>query len=295
MQSRSPRLVAYFLFLLMLWLPSQAMAQEGSNTDEAKGNGKILLLDNDVVSYDDSSARQAPAASRKVQLVDEDEMAQDDLNEANGEAVLAAAPSDSVIKGHGLALSMSVLGMPGGIFGSWFAEHGNHWDNGAVNMGFSLDYTLRFVLPLELRFSLAWANLRTGDAYWLRNKYSEQPQLASYVKSDHSVVSLEVTAFHIIDIIDEIAFYYGGGLWGGVVLGDGRSYAIRSECALSTDSLQDCPHEPGNTEVLGLPPVLGFVTVALGFKFTLLEILTLRTEFGFKGYLYGQVGIGVEF
>lgn len=295
MQSCRPRLIAYVLFLLMLWLPSQAMAQENTNTDAAKENGQILLLDSDEFTYDNSLSDEEKAASKRVLLFDDDRYEQEDIDDIDGQASLAESPTESVIKGHGIGLSMSILGIPGSVFGSWFAEHGNHFENGAVNMGFSLDYTLRFMIPLELRFSLAWANLRTGDAYWLRNKYSQQPQLASYVKSDHSIVSLEVTAFHVIDIIDEIAFYYGGGLWGGVVLGGGQSYAIRAECALNSESIKDCPHEPGSTVVLGLPPVLGFVTVALGFKFTLLEMLTLHTEFGFKGYLYGQVGIGVEF
>lgn len=201
---------------------------------------------------------------------------------------------DSLIAGHGMQLGMSFVGVPSGILGAWFEEHGNTWSN-SVNMGFSLDYFLRFKRPCEMRFSLSWVNAKTGDAYWLQNAAENQPQLADYIVQNYNVISLEVAAYHIIPIIDEIAFYYGGGAWFGFTKGDAKAYAIRSSCANSSDDIQSCPHEPGSVKVEGIPPVIGFVMATVGFKFTLFDLMTIRAEGGFKGYFYGQLGLGVEF
>ena len=201
---------------------------------------------------------------------------------------------ETVIRGHGFQLGMSFLGVPGYFFNPWFAKHGSTWD-GVVNMGVSLDYFLRFQVPCELRFTLSWFNARTGSTYWLDDDHKNAPHLAHYIVNQLSSVNIEIAAYHIVPIIDEISFYYGGGLWGGVVLGDIKSHAIRSSCALSGGDLDTCPHEPGSVSATGLPPVFGFVMVTLGFKFTLMEWLTIRAEGGFKGYFYGQLGLGVEF
>ena len=201
---------------------------------------------------------------------------------------------DSVIAGHGMQLGMSFVGVPSGILGAWFEEHGNTWDD-SVNMGFSLDYFLRFKRPCEMRFTLSWVNAKTGDAYWLQNESELMPQLSDYIVQDYSIVALEVAAYHVIPIINEIAFYYGGGAWLGFTMGDAKSYAIRSSCANSTDDIQSCPHEPGSVKVEGVPPVIGFIMASVGFKFTLFEIMTIRAEGGFKGYFYGQLGLGVQF
>ena len=208
--------------------------------------------------------------------------------------VKSEADENSVIAGHGVQLGMAFVGVPSGILNAWFEEHGNTWDH-SVNMGFSVDYFLRFKQPCEMKFSLSWVNAKTGDAYWLENKSENMPQLADYITHDFSVLGLEVAAYHIIPIIDEIAFYYGGGGWFGVTMGDAKSYAIRSSCALHSDDIQQCPHEPGTVKVEGIPPVIGFVVATVGFKFTLFDMMTIRAEGGFKGYFYGQLGLGVEF
>ena len=207
---------------------------------------------------------------------------------------------DKIVKGHGLQLGMTFLGVPDSIIDNWFQYHGSTWDN-ATNMGFSLDYTLRFVRPCEMRFSLSWVNAKTGDAYWLNADHKNQLQLADYIRQDYSIIALEVAAFHIIPIVQnasaltELDFYYGGGIWGGVVLDSARRYAIRSSCARESSDITSCPHEPTSSEFLEMPGGFGFVTVALGFKFTLVDILTIRAEGGFKGYFFGQLGLGVEF
>ena len=201
---------------------------------------------------------------------------------------------DSLVLGHGMQLGMAFVGVPGSLLDNWFAKHGNTWDD-SVNMGFSLDYYLRFKRPCELKFSLSWVNAHTGDAYWLDDNNANHLQLADYITHDYSIVSLEVAAYQVVSIIDEIAFYYGGGAWVGATMGNAKSYAIRSSCANTADDLQKCPHEPGSVTVEGIPPVFGFVVATVGFKFTLFDMMTIRAEGGFKGYLYGQLGVGVEF
>lgn len=201
---------------------------------------------------------------------------------------------DSLVRGHGMQMGLTFAGIPGALLDRWFVKHGNTWDD-SVNMGFSLDYFLRFKQPCEMRFSLSWLNAKTGDAYWLTRDQRNNPQLSDYIVQDYHILSLEVAAFHVVSIIDEVAFYYGGGGWVGLTMGNAKQYAIRSSCALSSNNTSSCPHEPGSVEVLGIPPVFGFVTVALGFKFTILDMMTIRAEGGFKGYLYGQLGLGVEF
>lgn len=214
-----------------------------------------------------------------------------------GDDFYTAGEEESVILGHGLQLGMSVLGIPGPIFGGWFDKYGKMWD-GVANMGFSLDYTMRFKFPMELRLSLSWASLRTGDAYWLKSDKADSPELADYIVNSLSTVAIEAAVYHIVPIIDSIAFYYGGGLWGGVVLGDLDAYAIDHECAMFSNSFGDidqCAHSPSRHAVKGVPPVLGSLIVTLGFKFTVFERMTIRAEGGFKGYFYGQLGLGVEF
>ena len=105
------------------------------------------------------------------------------------------------------------------------------WD-GTANMGFSLDYILRFTAPCEMRFSLSWINAKTGDDFWLTNDHKEQLHLADFIRQDYSIVAIEVAAYHIIPIVQnasaltELDFYYGGGLWGGIILGGAEKYAI---------------------------------------------------------------------
>lgn len=208
-----------------------------------------------------------------------------------------ASDNERVIRGHGLQLGMSLVGIPGYIFGSWFDKHGNMWD-GVANMGFSLDYTMRFTFPMELRLSLSWTSLRTGNAYWLKESNADSPELADYIVNTLSTVAIEAAVYHMIPIIDNISFYYGGGLWGGVVLGDLQAYAVDSSCADYTQSFGDidaCGHASSSHAIQGVPPMLGSLIVTLGFKFVVLEKMTIRAEGGFKGYFYGQVGLGVEF
>ena len=202
---------------------------------------------------------------------------------------------NSLVKGHGFQLGLTFLGIPGYILDNWFSEHGNVWENGAVNMGYSLDYVLRFKRPCELRFSLSWVNGQTGDDYWLDQNYADRPQLADYVVQNYSVVGIEVAAFHVVPIVDQFAFYYGGGGWFGAVVGNAKTYAISSKCATTSDDISGCRHEPGSVPLTQMPPVMGFAIVTLGFKYTIAELITLRAEGGFKGYFYGQLGIGVEF
>ena len=256
------------LFLILFAAP-QALAQDSAANPPNQ----------DVTFVPRESAPDADAAPSD----DKDAKASDD-----------AGSSDDVVKGHGFQLAMTFLGIPDGALDSWFYKHGSTWEN-SVNMGMSFDYFLRFTAPCELRFSLSWVNLRTGDDYWLPEDYKDRPTLADYVVNDHHAVAIEVAAYHVVQIIDEVAFYYGGGGWAGFILGDSRSYAIRSTCARQTDDLGTCPHEPGAVPVTGIPDFFGFVVVSLGFKFTLLDIMTIRAEGGFKGYLYGQLGVGIEF
>ncbi len=199
------------------------------------------------------------------------------------------------VKGHGLQLGLTFLGIPGYILDNWFSEHGNVWENGAVNMGYSLDYILRFKRPCEMRFSLSWVNAQTGDDYWLDKNYSDRPQLADYVVQNFSVISLEVAAFHVVNIVEQFAFYYGGGGWFGAIVGDAKTYAISSKCAANADDLSACRHEPGSVPLTQMPPVMGFAILTLGFKYTIADLITLRAEGGFKGYFFGQFGVGVEF
>ena len=199
------------------------------------------------------------------------------------------------VKGHGFQLGLTFLGIPGYILDNWFTTHGNVWENGAVNMGYSFDYILRFRRPCEMRFSLSWVNGQTGDAYWLDKFYANRPQLADYVVQNYSVIALEVAAYHVINIVDAFDFYYGGGGWIGAIVGDAKMYAISSKCATSTDDLSVCRHEPGAVPLTQMPPVMGFAILTLGFKYTFADLITLRAEGGFKGYFFGQLGVGVEF
>lgn len=199
---------------------------------------------------------------------------------------------ENVVKGHGFQLGMSFVGVPDALLDLGFEEHGSFWDD-AVNMGVSLDYFLRFARPCEMRFSLSWINAKTGDGYWLAKENADRPELADYLVNRHHIVSLEVAAYHVVSIIDEIAFYYGGGGWFGVVLGDAQKYAVRTTCA--REGLSTCPHELASAPLDEIPDVFGFVIVTLGFKFTLWDRMTIRAEGGYKGYFYGQIGLGVEF
>ena len=291
----------FSVFALFFMLPNISSAQDN---EAQSGRYRILLED----AEGDEDAEAAPdedaevdedadaAADAAASISDNDfseptERIGDDptqIGEGGGGA------RESAVKGHGLQASMSFNGVPGAIIDHWFASHGNMWD-GVASMGFSLDYFLRFTAPCELRISLSWVNGRTGDAYWLEKDYADKPALADYVHNDLSMVNLEVAAYHVIDMADWAAFYYGGGIWGGVVVGDAKSYAIRSSCATTADDWKSCAHEPGSVPVTGIPPVFGFVSVSLGFKFTFLDIMTARAEAGFKGYFYGQIGLGVEF
>ncbi|MBQ9396311.1 MAG: hypothetical protein IJU23_12470 [Proteobacteria bacterium] len=274
---RNSSLIIVLALAALFFLPSLALAD-----DAESASSPILLTDDDEAEAQDADSDTVAA-----------DEANDEANEADKKA--DKTPSESPVKGHGLQLSMSFLGIPGYIFDHWFSEHGNVWQGDAVNMGFSLDYFLRFKAPCEMRFSLSWANAATGDAYWLDERYSNKPQLADWIENNHSIISLEIAAYHIVSITDQIAFYYGGGIWGGLILDGSKSYAIRESCAKLTDDISTCPHEPGSVPLTQVPAGFGFVMVTLGFKFTVLDIMTIRAEGGFKGYFYGQVGVGVEF
>ncbi len=288
----------FSVFALFFMLPNFSAAQD----NEAQSvNYRILLEDADgegdaeaAPDADQDGEEGAEAAPDDVASISDDEFFEPAERMGDDPTQIGDGTRESAVKGHGLQASMSFNGVPGAIIDHWFASHGNTWD-GVASMGFSLDYFLRFAAPCELRISLSWVNGRTGDAYWLQKDYADTPALADYVHNDLSMVNLEVAAYHVIDMAEWAAFYYGGGIWGGVIVGDAKSYAIRSSCATAADDWKSCTHEPGSVPVTGVPPVFGFVSVTLGFKFTFLEIMTARAEAGFKGYFYGQVGLGVEF
>jgi hypothetical protein len=271
------------LFAAFVAVPNDAAAQDASRIsldDEAEAE------DGDIDIEEEDSAAQA---------ADDDDWSYDSGNNSSSSEEPVASSGNEIVKGHGLQLAMSFVGVPGSIIDHWFKKHGNVWEGGAINMGFSLDYTLRFQAPCEMRFSLSWLNARTGSAYWLDKSYADRPHLADYIVNNYSIISLEVAAYHVISIIDEIAFYYGGGIWGGLVLDDAKGYAIRASCAETADDISSCPHEAGSVPLTQMPPGFGFVMVTLGFKFTLFDVMTIRAEGGFKGYFYGQLGLGVEF
>ena len=279
-----------------LFIPTVALAQD--TTQSAQPEFKFVrvkpdleLLDVDADDIADYQQKRSDA-NRLQTKTNRNEVLEEPVTQAPRNYHIV--DENSPILGHGMQLGMSFLGVPGSLLDNWFSEHGNTWD-GSVNMGFSLDYFLRFKRPCELRFTLSWVNARTGDAYWLDKDNSDRPQLADYITHDYSVVAVEVAAYHVIPIIDEIAFYYGGGAWFGATLGSANSYAIRSSCANSAEDISTCAHEPGSVSVDGIPPVFGFVVATVGFKFTLFDMMTIRAEGGFKGYLYGQLGVGVEF
>lgn len=283
-----------FAFLLAIvfsvCFPMTLAAQEGQAS-----SARIVLDD----ASESDEADEVQAVEEDSNELSEGEVNAEDvqISEVDTEQASADewdADETPIVKGHGFQLGMTFAGVPGYVLDGWFDYHGNVWD-GTANMGFSLDYFLRFSAPCEMRFSLSWLNAGTGDAYWLRSNRSDSPWLADYVENGISFVNIEVAAYHMIPIIDEIAFYYGGGLWGGVRLGDAYSYDIRSECGRGGGDLNACPHDPGRVKVMGLPQVMGFVMVTLGFKFTVWDIMTIRAEGGFKGYFYGQLGLGVEF
>lgn len=274
-----------FLALILIVLTSYSLPNTANAQDDESLSGTEQA----------DNAEQADNSRLSLDDPDEPDDARITLDDNSDIDVIADKNDDSPVLGHGFGLGMSFVGVPNGILDAWFSKHGSLWSGGAVNMGFSFDYFLRFKVPCEMRFSLSWVNGRTGDAYWLDKDYADRTYLADYIVNNHSLVNLEVAAYHIIPIIDEIAFYYGGGIWGGVVLDDSRGYAIRSSCALYADDITQCPHEPGHVPLTQMPKVFGFVMVTLGFKFTVLDILTIRAEGGFKGYFYGQLGVGVEF
>ena len=306
-------------------------ADQANNPESQQANSTPAVITLKKASTDADNAEPAPLDSEDLdQTARASEMSQDtDLNQDNadqsnwawsgeeaevnnqghaddeewvwadheGDDFYTAGEKESVILGHGLQLGMSFIGIPGSIFGAWFDKYGKMWD-GVANMGFSLDYTMRFKIPMELRLSLSWANLRTGNGYWLKSENAEYPELADYIVSSLSTVAIEAAVYHMIPIIDNISFYYGGGLWGGVVMGDLNAYAIDHECAVYSNSFGDidqCSHSPSSHSVKGVPPVLGSLIVTLGFKFTVFDRMTIRTEGGFKGYFYGQLGVGIEF
>lgn len=276
-----------------LFIPTVALAQDTNQSDQHEFKFVRVKPDLELLDVDETDFAKFQKRSDVNQTQTN---TNDDVN-----ALATQTPrnyhvvdENSPVLGHGMQLGMSFLGVPGSLLDNWFSSHGNTWD-GSVNMGFSLDYFLRFKRPCEMRFTLSWVNARTGDAYWLDKNNSDRPQLADYITHNYSVVGIEVAAYHVIPIIDEIAFYYGGGGWFGATLGSAKSYAIRSSCANSSDDITTCPHEPGSVSVDGIPPVFGFVVATVGFKFTLFDMMTIRAEGGFKGYLYGQLGVGVEF
>ena len=270
------------------------MAQETSTDNQ---NARILIEDDGDEASDDASDEGVEQADDEEVQNEDAELQADDADVQGAESSALAVGEDKgegVVAGHGFQIAMSFNGVPNGILDHWFAHHGEVWD-GVASMGFALDYFLRFRVPCELRISLSWVNARAGDAYWLDKDHADSPILADYVHNDMSMINLEIAAYHIIDMADWAAFYYGGGLWGGVLLGDAKSYAIRSSCVSGNDNWTSCPHEPGSVPVTGVPPVVGFVMVSLGFKFKFLDVMTARVEAGFKGYFYGQLGLGVEF
>lgn len=298
--------LVFALAALLVFLPSTLFAQD--KTDNVAPNRIILEDDGDASNenVDENNAEEGEFLDeatidtmddgRGDLIEDESQFADnDETNDENSDKTNDGQNSrESVIAGHGFQVAMSFNGIPNGIIDHWFAYHGKTWDD-VANMGFSLDYFLRFNVPCEMRFSLSWFSARTGSAYWLEKDHADSPILADYVVNNLSFVNLEIAAYHVVDIVDAVAFYYGGGFWGGVLLGDAKSYAIRSSCAESGGDINQCPHEPGSVPVSGLPPVMGFVMVSLGFKFTFLDIMTARLEAGFKGYFYGQLGLGVQF
>ncbi len=294
-------------------LAAPAFAQQSDDVQNAdvsqsSTRPRIILTDEDddasPAVRDDEGQAADNADNNDVALLPVDPEAMPQTDDSSNIAVASTVDDDSnsekIIKGHGLQLGLTFLGVPDSIIDNWFAYHGSMWD-GTANMGFSLDYILRFTAPCEMRFSLSWINAKTGDDFWLTNDHKEQLHLADFIRQDYSIVAIEVAAYHIIPIVQnasaltELDFYYGGGLWGGIILGGAEKYAIRSSCAYSAGDIKDCPHEPTSSDFTEMPWGIGFATIALGFKFTLVDILTIRAEGGFKGYFFGQLGMGVEF
>jgi len=92
---------------------------------------------------------------------------------------------------------------------------------------------------------------------------------------------------------------YGGGLWGGALIGTLDRANIRSDCgesvSVGTASLEECPFEPVFIREDGLPPIIGFLNVAVGLRATLSERFVIKAEAVFRGFFFGGLGIGAQF
>ena len=229
--------------------------------------------------------------TEEVETYDEDEFIEEDEN-TEEDADSAREPRKYV---HDFMVTGHFIDVPGFLIEPWFSLHDDMW-KGQANMGISFDYVLRVVDLLEFRASIQWNDFSMQGGYWLQKDYTNN--LADWVEQDISSIGIDLEIFGYVQIVPQISFYYGGGVWGGALLGKATSYSINSTCAndyAPGSPLDNCSHSPTGVPVKGLPPVFGFASVTVGFKFVPVEHFVIRTEGGFKGFFYGSLGMGIEF
>lgn len=184
--------------------------------------------------------------------------------------------------------------LPSGILDAFFDQHANTWQDGNPNFAFGVDYTLRRVGSWEFNAGAYWTDLSMPDGYWVEK--DKDLSAADFTRVGLSTIALEAEFFGFWDIIPELSWYYGGGIWAGVILGELEKANIDDRCpGIEAGDISGCSNDGFFEPEEGIPPFIGFVSVTTGLRLVLEERFVMKLEGGFNGLLFGGLSMGTQF
>ncbi len=199
--------------------------------------------------------------------------------------------------------------VPDFILGAWFDEHASHWDEGS-NLAYGFDFVWRKVGDFEISTALEYADLSMPSAFWQES--GDQPSDAEFTEVDMQLLSLVFSAYWYWDVEEWFAPYVGGGIGGGVVLGDIVRYEPRqgSTCrgglgGSTSFAPNSCFNDSGgpdpsqidvdNPDVEeDIPPVVPMVNLTGGLRFNMGEHGVAKLEVGFYDYFFAGASLGAQ-
>lgn len=203
---------------------------------------------------------------------------------------------------------------PAFALNAFFDMHPNHWEEPKTNFAFGTEFIIRRIDEYDLVFSLDWADLRTGDNFWLES--DEQIIDTDWGDNDLSILTVDVAINWLAKIDDYWDFYYGVGLGVGLILGDFLKQDIDPACMEAGgvnpfDSTETgiieahCLDANGNPllkpgaaveEEDNIPPLIPALSFNIGSRWIIDDDWAIQLELGFKNiYFYTGIEVGYIF
>ncbi|GDX78515.1 hypothetical protein LBMAG42_03260 [Deltaproteobacteria bacterium] len=163
-------------------------------------------------------------------------------------------------------------------------------------------------------FYVEYLNPMIEEGYWDdADRGSEDPLDGSWVEPvNFAVITVGADYAYELHANNWLSFMFGAGLGAGFVLGDlyewqagedpanpeGNNDNQDSSCGVlepAYDRVEACPHDTELVADGDMPPVLPFIDINLGVRFSISNRAAIRLEGGLHNMFYGGAAVGVVF